>query len=64
MSTVIAATPRDVTNRRTVGDWVQIIRADLHQSVESIIAAGRHLQEAKRELPGNLDIRDAMTAAI
>ena len=50
MSDVIAATPREVTNRRSVGDWVQIIRADLRQSVEGIVTAGQHLEEAKHQV--------------
>jgi hypothetical protein len=37
----------EVTNQRTVDQWVELVRAELGRSVEAIIAAGRHLCEAK-----------------
>jgi hypothetical protein len=40
----------EVTNPRSVDEWVEVIRADLGRAVEGIIAAGKHLQEAKREV--------------
>jgi hypothetical protein len=39
-------TPKEVTAR-----WAKIITEDLGHAVEGIIGAGRHLQEAKDELP-------------
>jgi DUF3102 family protein len=45
MSNVVAAiSPRPAT------EWARIISDDLTRAVEGIIATGRHLQEAKREL--------------
>jgi Protein of unknown function (DUF3102) len=38
------------TNRRSVDEWAEVIRADLRRSVESVIAAGRHLREAKEQV--------------
>jgi hypothetical protein len=50
MSAVIAANTREVTNRRTVDEWAKVIADDLNRAVEGIIAAGRHLKEAKAEV--------------
>src|SRR5262245_19788941 len=35
----------------TEAEWVEIITADLGRAVESIIAAGTHLRQAKHQLP-------------
>lgn len=50
MSTVVAAISRGVINPRPVAEWAKIIADDLAHAVEGIIAAGRHLQEAKAEV--------------
>jgi hypothetical protein len=50
MSDVVTAVPRAEVTPRPIDEWVQIIRADFRRSVEGIIAAGRHLQEAKAEV--------------
>jgi hypothetical protein len=47
VSATVTAIPREVTNRRSVDEWVEIIRADLGRSVEAVIAAGRNLVEAR-----------------
>ena len=49
MSPVVAF-PREMTNRLSVEDWARIIRADFRRSVEGIVAAGRHLREAQKEV--------------
>jgi hypothetical protein len=43
--------PKNSNVQRTAEDWRRIIADDLSRAVEGIIAAGRHLQEAKAELP-------------
>jgi hypothetical protein len=40
-----------ISVQRTAEDWRRIIADDLSRAVEGIVAAGRHLQEAKDELP-------------
>jgi len=39
-----------ISTQRTTEDWRRIIADDLSRAVEGIIAAGRHLQEAKDEV--------------
>jgi hypothetical protein len=36
---------------RTPAEWAGVIRADMRRSVEAIVAAGRHLAEAKEDIP-------------
>jgi hypothetical protein len=50
MSTVVTATPRAAVTPRPIDEWAQIIADDLTRAVAGIIAAGRHLQEAKAEV--------------
>lgn len=38
---------------RTLDDYADLVRADLGRAVEGLIAAGRHLAEAKAEHPGS-----------
>jgi N6-adenosine-specific RNA methylase IME4 len=38
---------------RSLDEWANVIRADLSGAVEGLIAAGRHLIEAKAEYPGS-----------
>jgi hypothetical protein len=40
------------TTAVSLDEWADVIRADLTQAVEGMIAAGRHLQEAKEQHPG------------
>jgi predicted nucleic acid-binding protein len=42
--------PRALSNRLSVEEWADIIRADIRRSVESIVAAGHHLREAKKQV--------------
>jgi Skp family chaperone for outer membrane proteins len=42
--------PRALSNRLSVEEWTGIITDDFNRSVEGIVAAGRHLQEAKDQL--------------
>jgi len=42
--------PRALSNHPSVEEWAEIIDTDFRRSVEAIIAAGRHLQEAKDQL--------------
>jgi hypothetical protein len=42
--------PRALSNHPSVEEWAEIIDADFRRSVEAIIAAGHHLQEAKDQL--------------
>jgi hypothetical protein len=42
--------PRALSNRLSVEEWAGIITDDFNRSVEGIVAAGRHLQEAKDQL--------------
>jgi len=42
--------PRAAITPRSIDEWARIITGDLTRAVEGIIAAGRHLQEAKAEV--------------
>jgi Protein of unknown function (DUF3102) len=42
--------PRAAVTPRSIDEWARIITGDLTRAVEGIIAAGRHLQEAKAEV--------------
>lgn len=46
---VVVATPPFVA--RTPQEWGALVRADLARSVEGFVAAGRHLSQAKADLP-------------
>src|SRR5579862_207120 len=37
---------------RSLDDWAMVVRADLTGAVEGLLAAGRHLLEAKEQHPG------------
>jgi hypothetical protein len=50
MSAVLTAIPRAAVTPRPVEEWARIIADDLTRAVEGIIAAGRHLQEAKADV--------------
>jgi hypothetical protein len=41
-----------VTATRPLAEWAEIVRGDLTQAVEGLLAAGRSLREAKAEHPG------------
>jgi hypothetical protein len=47
MSATVTAIPREPIARHSVDEWAEVIRADFGRSVESIIATGRHLVEAR-----------------
>jgi hypothetical protein len=40
----------EVTNRRSVDEWAEIIRAHIGRSVEAVIAAGKHLVAARNDV--------------
>jgi hypothetical protein len=40
----------DITIKRSIDEWETILRADIGQAIEAIIAFGRHLAEAKDDL--------------
>jgi hypothetical protein len=50
VSATIIDMPRGTTNRLSVDEWAEIIRADLGRAVEAIIATGEHLREAQRQV--------------
>src|SRR5262245_46474062 len=47
---VVAIAARKEVGARSADEWAQIIRSDLAHAVEGIIAAGRHLKEAKDDV--------------
>jgi hypothetical protein len=42
--------PPALSNRRSVEEWVAVITDDFNRTIEGIVAAGRHLKEAKDQL--------------
>jgi hypothetical protein len=50
MSATVIDMPREPTKQHTVDEWAEVIRADIRRSVESIVAAGQHLREAKKQV--------------
>lgn len=52
MSSALAVIKGDLSEvARTPGEWADLVRADLARSVEGFVAAGRHLAEAKEQMP-------------
>src|SRR5215475_4951143 len=45
-----SATTRAAVTPRSIDEWAKVIADDLTRAVEGIIAAGRHLKEAKAEV--------------
>lgn len=46
----IAVIEGEIVEGRSPGEWVALIRADLTRAVDGIVAAGKHLTEAKESL--------------
>ncbi len=50
--TVALAVVTPLMAPRTLDDWAELVRGDLTGAVEGLVAAGRHLTEAKAQHPG------------